>query len=53
MNEWQDGRAKLATTVLLIALRREEPELFETGDYQPLVIEGDQSDWAFGYVRAS
>jgi (1->4)-alpha-D-glucan 1-alpha-D-glucosylmutase len=53
MNEWQDGRVKLATTALLLALRREEPELFESGDYQPLVIEGDQSDWAFGYVRSS
>ena len=53
MDEWQDGRAKLATTALLLALRREEPELFASGDYQPLVIEGDRSDWAFGYVRTS
>jgi (1->4)-alpha-D-glucan 1-alpha-D-glucosylmutase len=51
--EWQDGRLKLATIALLLALRREEPELFESGDYQPLAIEGDQADWAFGYVRAS
>jgi (1->4)-alpha-D-glucan 1-alpha-D-glucosylmutase len=53
MNEWHDGRAKLATTALLLALRRAEPELFESGDYQPLVIEGDRADWAFGYVRSS
>jgi (1->4)-alpha-D-glucan 1-alpha-D-glucosylmutase len=53
MDEWQDGRAKLATAALLLALRREEPELFSGGDYQPLVIEGDCSDWAFGYVRTS
>jgi (1->4)-alpha-D-glucan 1-alpha-D-glucosylmutase len=53
MDEWQDGRAKLATTSLLLALRREEPELFAKSDYQPLVIEGDRSDWAFGYVRTS
>jgi (1->4)-alpha-D-glucan 1-alpha-D-glucosylmutase len=52
-NEWQDGKAKLATTTLLLALRREEPELFGSGDYQPITIEGDRSDWAFGYVRAS
>ena len=44
---------KLAATALLLALRREEPELFSSGDYQPIVIEGDRSDWAFGYVRAS
>ncbi len=53
MDEWQDGRAKLATTALLLALRREEPELFARGDYQPLVIEGERSDWAFGYMRTS
>jgi (1->4)-alpha-D-glucan 1-alpha-D-glucosylmutase len=52
-NKWQDGKAKLATTTLLLALRREEPELFGSGDYQPITIEGDRSDWAFGYVRAS
>ena len=53
ISEWQDGRAKLATTALLLALRGEDPELFESGDYLPMVIEGDRSDWAFGYVRAS
>ena len=35
MDEWQDGRAKLATTALLLTLRRDEPELFANGDYQP------------------
>jgi (1->4)-alpha-D-glucan 1-alpha-D-glucosylmutase len=53
MDDWQDGRAKVATTALLLTLRRDEPELFANGDYQPLVIEGDRSDWAFGYVRTS
>ena len=53
MTEWRDGRAKLATTALLLALRREDPELFGSGDYQPIAIEGDRSDWAFGYVRAT
>ena len=52
MHEWRDGRVKLATTALLLALRRKEPELFNFGNYQPIVIEGDRSDWAFGYVRA-
>ena len=53
MSKWQDGRVKLATTALLLALRREEPEMFSSGDYQPIVVEGDRSDWAFGYVRTS
>ena len=52
INEWRDGRVKLAAIALLLAFRRQEPELFSTGDYQPIVIEGNQSDWAFGYVRA-
>ena len=53
MDEWQDGRVKQATTALMLALRRDEPELFASSDYQPLAIEGDRSDWAFGYIRAS
>jgi (1->4)-alpha-D-glucan 1-alpha-D-glucosylmutase len=53
VDEWQDGQVKLATTTLLLALRRDEPELFSGGDYQPIVIEGDRSDWAFGYVRVA
>ena len=52
MEEWRDGRAKLAATAVLLKLRREQPELFASGDYQPLVIEGERSDWAFGYMRA-
>ena len=52
MHEWRDGRVKLATIALLLARRRKEPELFSSGDYQPLAIEGDRSDWVFGYVRA-
>ena len=53
MDEWQDGRVKQATTALMLALRRGEPGLFASSDYQPLAIEGDRSDWAFGYIRAS
>jgi (1->4)-alpha-D-glucan 1-alpha-D-glucosylmutase len=52
LREWPDGRIKLATTALLLALRRNDPEIFADGDYQPIVIEGDMSDSAFGYVRA-
>ena len=52
LREWRDGRVKLATIALLLALRRKEPELFSSGGYEPLAIEGDRSDWVFGYVRA-
>jgi (1->4)-alpha-D-glucan 1-alpha-D-glucosylmutase len=33
---WQDGREKLFVTARLLALRRDHPELFVAGDYQPL-----------------
>jgi (1->4)-alpha-D-glucan 1-alpha-D-glucosylmutase len=52
LREWPDGRIKLATTALLLALRRKDPDLFADGDYQPVSIEGDASDCVFGYVRS-
>jgi (1->4)-alpha-D-glucan 1-alpha-D-glucosylmutase len=52
MHEWRDGRVKLATIALLLAFRHTERDLFRAGDYHPIVIEGDRSDWAFGYIRA-
>ena len=48
MHEWRDGRVKLATIALLLAFRHTERDLFRAGDYHPIVIEGDRSDWAFG-----
>ena len=33
---WQDGREKLFVTARLLTLRRDHPELFAAGDYQPL-----------------
>jgi (1->4)-alpha-D-glucan 1-alpha-D-glucosylmutase len=51
MDEWRDGRVKLATIALLLALRREEEQIFSAGDYRPIEIEGDRSDWVFGYLR--
>jgi (1->4)-alpha-D-glucan 1-alpha-D-glucosylmutase len=50
--DWGDGRIKLATTALLLDMRRRDPELFAKGDYQPLTLEGERADWAFGYIRA-
>src|SRR5437660_186948 len=35
-DHWQDGREKLFVTARLLALRRDHPELFAAGDYQPL-----------------
>src|SRR5260370_3215827 len=35
---WQDGREKLFVAARLLGLRRDHPELFISGDYQPLHI---------------
>lgn len=52
MKEWRDGRIKLAVIALLLALRRDEEELFARGSYEPISIVGERSDWAFGFTRA-
>ena len=46
---WPDGRIKLATTALLLGLRREKESLFAKGAYEPIAT---GSDRAFGYMRS-
>jgi (1->4)-alpha-D-glucan 1-alpha-D-glucosylmutase len=49
---WQDGREKLFVTARLLRLRREYPELFASGDYQPLeVSEGGNADRLCAFAR--
>ena len=52
MQDWRDGRVKLASIALLLALRREHVEFFANADYQPIEIKGEDSNFAFGYVRS-
>jgi (1->4)-alpha-D-glucan 1-alpha-D-glucosylmutase len=50
---WQDGREKLFVTARLLGLRRDHPELFAAGDYQPLGIgEGRNSDRLCAFARS-
>src|SRR5436190_445763 len=50
---WQDGREKLFVTARLLGLRRDDPELFAAGDYQPLGIgEGLNSDRLCAFTRS-
>ena len=51
LDSWPDGRIKLALTTLLLSLRREQEELFEDGDYQPLSFTGEHADWVVGFLR--
>ena len=37
---WHDGRIKLATIMTLLQHRRECPEVYAVGDYQPLTVQG-------------
>jgi len=51
--KWQDGREKLFVAARLLALRRNYPELFAAGDYQPLGIgEGHNSDRLCAFSRS-
>jgi (1->4)-alpha-D-glucan 1-alpha-D-glucosylmutase len=49
---WQDGREKLFVAARLLGLRRDQPELFASGDYQPLeVSEGRNADRLCAFAR--
>ena len=52
MQDWRDGRVKLATISLLLAFRREHADFFASADYQPIEIEGEEASWAVGFVRS-
>jgi len=52
MRDWRDGRVKLAATALLLGFRREHPDLFAKGGYQPIEFDGQDANCAFGFVRA-
>jgi (1->4)-alpha-D-glucan 1-alpha-D-glucosylmutase len=51
LRHWRDGRIKLATTRLLLALRARATELFAAGDYEPCTVTGPRADELFAYVR--
>jgi (1->4)-alpha-D-glucan 1-alpha-D-glucosylmutase len=49
--EWRDGREKLYATSRLLALRRNQPDLFSDGDYQPLEAAGEASKHLCAFAR--
>jgi (1->4)-alpha-D-glucan 1-alpha-D-glucosylmutase len=51
LGSWQDGRIKMAVTLLLLGLRRDRGSFFADAGYEPIPIRGDNSDWALGYFR--
>ena len=51
LENWQDGRVKLAVTAALLAHRRQQPELFAHGSYQPLTATGAKADQICAFAR--
>jgi (1->4)-alpha-D-glucan 1-alpha-D-glucosylmutase len=51
LNDWQDGRGKLFVTWKLLQLRKQYPQLFAVGDYEPLQVAGDAKDHVLAFAR--
>jgi (1->4)-alpha-D-glucan 1-alpha-D-glucosylmutase len=51
LKEWQDGSVKLFLTSRLLTLRAVKPDLFEKGEYEPLVATGAKSDMVCAFAR--
>jgi (1->4)-alpha-D-glucan 1-alpha-D-glucosylmutase len=48
---WEDGRAKLYLTHLLLSYRKEKPELFREGEYVPLEARGPLAKHVVAFAR--
>jgi (1->4)-alpha-D-glucan 1-alpha-D-glucosylmutase len=48
-----DSRVKLFVTSQALRLRRDQPNLFSTGDYLPAEVVGNQQEHIFGFTRRS
>lgn len=51
LNIMEDGRAKLYTTWQALQLRQRHPELFQAGDYMPLLADGDRARHIVAFAR--
>ncbi|KJC60989.1 glycosyl hydrolase [Bradyrhizobium sp. LTSPM299] len=48
---WRDGRLKLAWTRHLLRLRNEVPDVFASGGYEPLEVDGPHRDHVIAFAR--
>lgn len=53
LEERRTGRIKLYTTMMGLRLRRRWPELFVTGDYQPVRVEGAFAGHVVAFARST
>jgi (1->4)-alpha-D-glucan 1-alpha-D-glucosylmutase len=51
LEQWRDGRIKLAVISKILAFRRNHAELFTAGSYEPLSAEGGKQDHVCAFVR--
>jgi (1->4)-alpha-D-glucan 1-alpha-D-glucosylmutase len=51
LQSWPNGRIKLFVTTRLLRLRRDEPRLFGSGDYVPLVTSGAFAESCVAFAR--
>jgi len=49
----EDGRIKLYMTWRTLCLRQEQPDLFQQGEYVPLVVEGAKANHVVAFARKS
>jgi (1->4)-alpha-D-glucan 1-alpha-D-glucosylmutase len=51
LEDWHDGRIKLAVIATLLAQRRDSPKLFARGRYEPLIATGARADQICAFAR--
>jgi (1->4)-alpha-D-glucan 1-alpha-D-glucosylmutase len=51
LSSWPDGRIKLRLISRLLGFRRQRPDLFREGSYEPLNVEGAGADRVCGFAR--
>jgi (1->4)-alpha-D-glucan 1-alpha-D-glucosylmutase len=51
LEDWRDGRLKLAVTATLLGHRRECPGLFAEGGYEPLTASGPRAEHVCAFAR--
>jgi (1->4)-alpha-D-glucan 1-alpha-D-glucosylmutase len=51
IQDWRDGRVKLAVIATLLAHRRDRPKLFAQGGYEPLLATGPRADQICAFAR--
>jgi len=51
LGDWQEGRNKLFVTWKLLQLRKQHPQLFARGDYEPLQVAGESKDHVLAFAR--